>query len=71
MADWDEDILIQMQILANQNFWFAKVWLFFVHYWVTLQVFTEISRFWDLHLQFYGAKGLRGLLLILHIQYVG
>ena len=29
----------------------AKIWLF-LYYWVNLQVFTEISTFWDLHFQF-------------------
>ena len=49
-----------MQILANRNFEFAEMWLF-LRYWVNLQVFTEISMFWGLHLQFSGPKGLRGL----------
>ena len=38
------NVLIQMQILANWDFWFPKTWLF-LHYWVNLQVFTEISQF--------------------------
>ena len=25
-----KNILIQMQILANWNFWFAKIWLFYI-----------------------------------------
>ena len=47
-----------MQIFANRNFRFAKIWLFYI-IGSRLQVSTEISRFWELHLQFYGAKGLR------------
>ena len=55
-----KNVLIQMQILANQNFRFVKIWLFYI--------IGSISRFLlkspgleSKNLQFYGAKGLRGL----------
>ena len=44
MVDPYEIRLIQMQILANQNFRLLIFWLF-LYYWINLQVFTEISRF--------------------------
>ena len=54
------NVLIQMQILANWDFWFPKTWLFYIIGSIS-RFLLKSPSFETTTTQFYGAKGLRGL----------